>query len=223
MAFDPDKIEGVIWDLDNTLYRFTKEFRHQCNVAAAKAAYDQGIDLSYEDTFKLAERSEAEYGYSIHFYVAHHGFSYDSLHVPFHDNIDEKTIETIEGVAESLRGLDMPQAILTNASRGWAHRVLNHIGLEDFFDDAFITASEDVDFQVKSQSRAGFERALAALGLPPEKVVMVDDLDRNLIIAHEMGLQTIYMHHDDPIADLPHYMDAQYKNVLGFVEAMRGE
>jgi len=221
MALNPDKIKGVIWDLDNTLYRFTDAFKEQCNRAAAKAAHDQGINLSYDDTLKLAQKSETDHGYSIHLYVTHHGFTYDSLHVPFHDNIDETTIESIEGVAGSVRALNLPQAILTNASHGWAKRVLKHMGIDDLFEDSHITASEDVNFEVKSQGKAGFNRALDALGLPAEEVVMVDDLDRNLIIPHEMGMQTAYLHYDDPIADLPHYMDVQFENVLGVFDAFK--
>lgn len=222
MALNPNKIKAVIWDLDNTLYRFTDAFKEQCNRAAAKAAHDQGIKLSYDDTLKLAQKSETEHGYSIHLYVTHHGFSYDSLHVPFHDNIDETTIEIIDGVAENIRALDLPQSILTNASHDWASRVLKHMGLDDLFPDSHITASENVNFEVKSQGKAGFNRALEALELPPEQVVMVDDLDRNLIIPHEMGMQTAYLHYEDPIADLPHYMDAQFENVLGFFEVLKG-
>lgn len=221
MAVDTGKIKAVIWDLDNTLYRFSEAFRHQCNLAAAKAAQDMGIQLSYDDTLKLAQKSETEHGYSIHLYVTHHGFSYDSLHVPFHDNIDETTIELVEGVAQGLRDLNLPQAILTNASRGWAYRVLAHMDVRDLFPDRMITAVEDVGFKTKSESREGFERALRALGLPAEQVVMVDDLDRNLIIPHEMGMQTVYMAYDDPIADLPHYMDAQFDNALGFITALK--
>jgi len=221
MALDPHKIKGVIWDLDNTLYRFTEAFRQQCNIAAAKAAHDQGINLSYDDTLKLAQKSETNHGYSIHLYVTHHGFTYDSLHVPFHDNIDETTIEMIAGVAENIRALKLPQTILTNASRGWAKRVLKHMGIDDLFPDSHITASEDVNFKVKSQGKAGFNRALDALGLSPDEVLMVDDLDRNLIIPHEMGMQTAYLHYEDPIADLPHYMDAQFENVLGVFKELK--
>jgi len=50
---------------------------------------------------------------------------------------------------------------------------------------------------------------------------MVDDLDRNLIIPHEMGLQPVYMTYDDPIADLPHYMDAQFENAFAFMNAIK--
>lgn len=221
MPFDPDKIEGIIWDLDNTLYRFTDEFKHHCNIAAAKTAQELGIKLSYDDSFKLAQKSELENGYSLHGYITHHGFSYESMHIPYHDNIDETIIEIIEDVAPKLRHLDIPQTILTNASRGWAHRVLKKIGLEGFFDDAVITAVEDVGFKAKSESRAGFERALNTLNLVPEKVIMVDDLDRNLIIPHEMGIQTVYMHYEDPIGDLPHYIDVQFENILEFIKTVR--
>lgn len=222
MELDTHKIKGIIWDLDNTLYRFTDAFKEQCNRAAAKAAHDQGINLSYDDTLKLAQKSETEHGYSIHLYVTHHGFTYDSLHVPFHDNIDETTIEMIDGVAENIRALDLPQAILTNASHDWAKRVLKHMGINDLFPDSHVTASENVDFEVKSQGRAGFERSLSSLGLKPEQALMVDDLDRNLIIAHEMGMQTAYLHYDDPIADLPHYIDAQFENALGVCDILKG-
>jgi len=94
------------------------------------------------------------------------------------------------------------------------------MGVDDLFPDGHITASENVNFEVKSQGRAGFERSLNALALKPEEVLMVDDLGRNLIIPHEMGMQTAYLHYDEPINDLPHYMDAQFENVLGFLTCL---
>lgn len=220
MTLNIDRIKGVIWDLDNTLYRFSDDFKHQCNVAAAKAAQAQGIKLSYDDTLKLAEKSEEEHGYSIHLYLTHHGFSYESLHVPFHQNIDETSIEMIEGVAAGVKSLSQQQAILTNASHDWALRVLNHMGLDGVFEGEHVTASEQVNFEVKSQGRAGFNRALNAMGLAADQVLMVDDLDRNLIIAHEMGMQTAYISYDDAMADLPHYIDAQFINALGVLDVL---
>ena len=116
MALDTSAIRGVIWDLDNTLYRFTDKFYRSCTEAAAQAAQELGINLSYDETLRLAERSEAEHGYSMHAYVTDHGLSYTALHFPFHQRIDETVIETIDGVKEALESLDIPQVILTNAS-----------------------------------------------------------------------------------------------------------
>lgn len=222
MSLNTDKIQGIIWDLDNTLYRFTEAFYQSCTMAAAKAAQEHGIDLSFDETLKLAERSEQEYGYSMHGYVVHHGISYADLHFPFHDKIDESVIEKIEELPIALQSINTPQVILTNASRGWAKRVLEYTGLNQFFDDAAIIPMEDADFEPKARSHKGFKLAQEKLKLPFENIVMVDDLDRNLIIPHKLGMQTAYMHHGGPIdfsdkKTAPPYITAQFSDSVEFI------
>lgn len=213
-------IEGIIWDLDNTLYRFTDGFRHHCNIAAAKAAKEKGIDLPYEDCIKIAERSEEEFGYSLHIYVTHHGLSYADLHFPFHQNIDENIIEPIEGLVNKVREIDLPQIILTNASRCWAARTLKRIGADDIFDDKKIIAMEDVNFEPKARSLSGFRKALIELGTNPSNTILIDDIDRNLVKAKELGLQTAYMHYDDKMDILPEDIDYQYEDANALIDAL---
>ena len=217
MALDISRVQGVIWDLDNTLYQFTDAFYRSCTEAAAKAAQDLGINLSYDDTLKLAERSEIEHGYSMHGYVTDHGLSYNDLHFPFHQGIDETVIAPIDGALEALKKFKNNQVILTNASQCWAERALKFIGVEHIFSKANIIAMEDVDFEPKARSDRGFKRALDLLNLPSENVIMVDDLDRNLIIPHKMGIQTVYMHHDDPMIERPEFIDAQFDNLVSLI------
>lgn len=221
MPADKVCIRGVVWDLDNTLYRFTDAFYQSCTQAAAQAAQELGIDLSYEDTLKLAERSEDEYGYSMHGYVTEHGLSYASLHFPFHQRIDETVINPIDGIAEAIENLKLPQVILTNASRCWANRVLKFIGIDHLFSKNKIIPMEDVDFEPKARSPKGFKKALDILSLPAEDVVMVDDLDRNLTIAYKLGMKTAYINHGDPIEFLPDFIDSQYEDVLSLIEDIK--
>lgn len=221
MTLDLARIKGVIWDLDNTLYRFTDTFYRSCTLAAAEAAQELGINLSYEDTLKLAERSEEEYGYSMHGYVTDHGLTYASLHFPFHEKIDETVIEKIDGVPEALASLELPQVILTNASRDWAERTLKYIGADHLFPGEKIIPMEDVGFEPKARSAKGFLKAQELLNLPVENIVMVDDLDRNLSIPNDLGMSTVYMHHDDPMTDMPIYINEQYENVLEFIRVLK--
>lgn len=211
---NPDQIEGIIWDLDNTLYRFTDQFRHHCNEVAAKLAMQMGLDMSEEEAFALAEKSESLYGYSIHYFVKDHGFSYRDMHGPYHELVDEAHIELIDGVRDCLVSLDKPQAILTNASRGWAYRALTHAGLRDLFPDDKIIAVEDADFEAKSISDKGFNLAVEALGLSPDKILMVDDLARNLKISYEMGMQTAHICYDDMSEAPAPYVDGQFKTAI---------
>ena len=221
MSLDLSRIRGIVWDLDNTLYRFTDKFYKACTTAAAEAAQEMGINLSYEDTLRLAERSEKEYGYSMHGYVTDHGLSYASLHFPFHEKIDETVIDKIGGVKESLASCNLPQVILTNASREWAERVLNYIDVKEQFPDQKIIPMEDVNFEAKSRTTKGFLKACEILSLLPEEVLMVDDLDRNLITANSVGIQTAYIHHGDKISDLPDFIDEQFYSVLEVIEALK--
>jgi pyrimidine 5'-nucleotidase len=218
MVLDTDRVEGIIWDLDNTLYRFTDELKRHCNEAAAKAAQSLGIDFSYEDTVKIAERSEEQHGYSLHVYVTDHGLSYQDLHVPFHQNIDERVIEPISGTREALEKFQGRQVILTNASRCWAERALKYLEIDEFFQSHEIIPMEDVDYEPKARSDKGLKRAIDVLNLPAENLLMVDDLDRNLIIPHKLGVQTAYMYHDDPMIELPEFVTAQFENLVTMIE-----
>lgn len=221
MALERDVIHGVIWDLDNTLYKFTDGFYRSCTEAAAEAAQELGIDLSYEDTLKLAERSEEEHGYSMHGYVTDHGLSYASLHFPYHQKIDETVIEPIIGAKEALENLDLPQIILTNASRCWAERVLKFCEIDHLFPHEKIIPMEDVEFEPKSRSKKGFLKAAKFLDVHPKNILMVDDLDRNLMIANELSMQTAYVHYGDPIPELPDFIDAQFDNILDIIQVVK--
>lgn len=218
MGLDTSKVQGVIWDLDNTLYRFTDAFYRSCTESAAKAAQDLGIDLNYDETLKLAERSEVEHGYSMHGYVTDHGLSYAELHFPFHQNIDVSVVEPIIGTAQVLEKFANHQVILTNASRCWAERVLQNLNIDTVFKSHEIIPMEDVNYEPKARSDRGYKRAVEILGLAPENIIMVDDLDRNLIIPHKMGMQTIYMHHGDEMIEKPEFVTDQFENLVEMME-----
>lgn len=221
MPLDVNRIQGIIWDLDNTLYRFTDAFYHACTKAAAEAAKELGIDLSYDETLRLAERSESEHGFAMHGYVTDHGLSYASLHFPFHQKIDEGVIAPIAGLKSALQSLELPKVILTNSSRCWAERVLKYTQLDDFFESHQIIPLEDVDFKAKAQTNKGFKKAVEILDLPPENIMMVDDLDRNLIFPHDMGLQTAYLHYGDAMGDLPDFIDGQFYGAIDVIKALK--
>lgn len=214
-----DSIKGIIWDLDNTLYRFDDAFEHACNIASARAAIDLGAQLSMTEALVIAEGSFEQYGYSGHVFQQEYQISFEDYHFKFHDSIDEKIIEANEEMREALAAVTLPHVILTNASRRWAQRVLKHLGLDPWFSDDRIIAQEDSDFQPKSRGPRGFEIALEKLGLPAHNILIVDDLTRNLRIPKEMGLQTAWIHHGAKADDLPDFVDAAYADTISL---MRG-
>lgn len=215
-------IEAIIWDLDNTLYRFDKMFEEACNRAAAKTICALvGGDLDEEEIFQVAERSYAQHGYSGKALIAHYGLEYRDYHFPFHETIDEKILHRNDDMIDALRDVSVPQAIVTNASRHWAQRALDHLGLREFFPDHLIVPIEDTDFEAKAYSRRPFELACERMGAAYNtRVLVAEDMAPNLKIPKEMGMQTALIHHGRVPLTQHDYIDAEFPDTLALLKAI---
>jgi putative hydrolase of the HAD superfamily len=81
------------------------------------------------------------------------------------------------------------KVIFTNADTNHANRVILSLGLEGCFDQ--IIDIRDIDPYCKPQLQA-FTRAMELAGVNnPAECVMIDDAQRNLQTAHDLGLYTI--------------------------------
>lgn len=214
------QVEGVIWDLDNTLYRFEGDFEQLCHVAAARAAVKGGVQMTHEQALEVCLQSYDRYGHSYRLFIEEHRMDQVQLHYDFHTFIDEKLIRKSLELIALFEKTHLRHALVTHASGEWAARALRHIGLKEFFPDEQIIPAEAVDFQRKSESRAPFEKALALLGLPSARVMVVEDLAENLRIPHEMGLATVLVHYGQPPEPVPDYVLMDCNNAATFLESV---
>lgn len=196
-------IEGIVWDLDGTLYRYSELFLEACNIAAARTVLAMGLDMSFEDALVLARESEIQSGSSFKLFTQF-GLKYEDFHAPYHAAVDTTIIEKNLEMKQALTALEMPMVILTNASRDWALKTINHIELDELFPDANILALEDVGFQGKATSKTGFLKALDILSVKPEQTLMVEDMAHNLLHAKDLGMTTSLVHHDRVSRDTSH-------------------
>lgn len=213
-------VQAIIWDLDGTLYRFTELFKIACNHAAAATALKFQPELVYEEAFELCVKSEAAYGFSLHWFEHGHTGSYEEMHFVYHDNIDEKVIEANDAMAQGLRSLDIPSVILTNAARSWVKRILVQLQMADIFGDEDVFCLEDAGFIGKGRSTTGFMIAIEKIGLKPENILVVEDLPRNLIKAKEAGLMTALVHHGQ-IPDDRQDIDFLFADTLECIAAVK--
>lgn len=217
---DFSHLRGVIWDLDNTLYRFEGDFEALCHVAAAKAALKGGLQASYNEAFSLCLKSYDVYGHSYRIFIEEHGIAQDQLHYDFHDFIDEKLIRKSLELVAAFERSPLGHVLVTHASRGWAGRALAHIGLKEFFPDEKILPAEDTGFARKSESCAPFEKALELLGVDAENVAVVEDIAVNLRLPYELGMDTVLVHYGQKPSPMPPYVRHDYNNALEFLQAV---
>lgn len=211
------QMRGLLWDLDNTLYRFDQAFERACSIAAARAAHKLLPHLNYEDLLDVAEKSYEQHGYCGKVLVEQFGLVYADYHYLYHDTIDESIVERNEAVNVALGDIDLPHVLVTHASRRWAARAIRHLSMQDYFPDNRIIALEDTDFQGKAYSRAPFVKAMELLNLPPEHMLVVEDTAKNLIRPKEMGMTTVLIHHGRPPAGDTDHIDFSYPDTLEFL------
>ena len=77
--------------------------------------------------------------------------------------------------------------ILTNGSRKHAENVARKIGILDHFEDVFDIAA--ADFVPKPERRA-YERFLDKHGVEPTRSAMFEDIAKNLVVPHDLGMTT---------------------------------
>ncbi len=216
---DLSHIRGVVWDLDGTLYRYDAIFIEACNIAAARTAIDLGLQMELDEAVRLAGRSYDEHGSSFKFF-ADHGIRYEDFHLPYHQSVDTTILAKNRAMKTALEELPIPMVILTNASRDWARRTLDHLEYGHIFGDGKLLALEDVDYQAKSNSRKGFEKALSSIGVRAEETLMVEDLPTNLVHAKAMGMTTALVHHGQlPESGLDH-VDTFFQDTLELVRTL---
>lgn len=216
---DLSHIRGIIWDLDGTLYRYEEIFIEACNLAAARTAIDLGLKMDLAEAVRLAGRSYNEHGSSFKFF-ADHGIRYEDFHIPYHNAVDTTVLAKNQEMKTALETLSIPMVILTNASRDWARRTLDHLEYGHIFGDGKLLALEDADYQAKSNGRKGFEKALAALDVRAAETLMVEDLPKNLVHAKAMGMTTALVHHGRlPGSGLDH-VDTFFQDTLELLHVL---
>lgn len=211
-------LKGVLWDLDNTLYKDSPALYESFDHAIAAAAILHGAPLSLEAAKAAAKKSFIEHGYGARVFIEQMGVDAQKLHYSLHPLVDETIITPYETLHDDLHQINLHYAVVTHGARDWALRVLKHLKLMPLFSDERIHALEDFDFHKKGSSPKPFEQALASLNLNPQDVVIVEDQERNLRIPHMMGMGTVLLDYGEragkPAAD---FVDLVCHDVNDFI------
>ncbi len=99
-----------------------------------------------------------------------------------------------------LHSIPVPKTIFTNGSRGHSLAVVRALGLEGVFTEIYDIASFGY---IPKPDPLTYRTVLDRLGLSGPEVVLVDDLERNLSPARELGMKTIFVgaHGESAVAD----------------------
>ncbi|MCB9992993.1 MAG: pyrimidine 5'-nucleotidase [Hyphomicrobiaceae bacterium] len=176
-----------IFDLDNTLYPRECNLFAQIDLLITQYMIDV-TGLEHDAARKLQKDYYRDHGTTLNGLMVHYGIDpnhyLDTVH-----RIDYSSVEPDPELVGLIAGLPGRKFIFTNADAGHARKVLERLGGDpEMFDGLFDI--RDSSFSPKP-IRSAYDAFVDHFAIDPSRAAMFDDLDKNLVVPHQMGMSTI--------------------------------
>jgi len=181
-------VSDWIFDLDNTLYPRGYNLFAQIDVLITRYVMDV-TGLPHDEARTLQKSYYQRYGTTLRGLMESHGIDPDHYLSTVHA-IDYSCVLAHPALTAAIAALPGRKFIFTNADLGHADNVLVKLGGADLFDGKFdIRAAQFVP----KPARSAYELFVAAFDVDPARAVMFDDIEKNLLVPHEMGMATVHV------------------------------
>ncbi len=180
---------GPLWlfDLDNTLYPPETGLFGAVD-ARINRFLEQHLGVAGEEADDLRRRYHDAYGITLAGLMAEHRVDPDRYLEFVHDVPVRDYLAPDPELRAILAALPGRRAIFTNGSHRHAAAVVRALDLEGVFEAVFDIVS--LGFRPKPEPET-YRTVLARLGVPAGSTVLLEDLERNLAPARDLGMRTV--------------------------------
>jgi len=181
-----DHVDTWVFDLDNTLYPHHVNLWQQVDKRIGEYV-SRWLNVSPEEARRIQKDYYLRFGTTMRGMMSLHGVSADDYLAYVHQ-IDHSPLEPNPAMGAAIAKLPGRKLILTNGSVDHVDKVLERLGLSGHFDAVFDIIAADLEPKPASQT---YERFLRLHDVDPAKAAMFEDLARNLVIPHHLGMTTV--------------------------------
>jgi putative hydrolase of the HAD superfamily len=187
--------DAILFDLDNTLYT------EKCGIFDV---IDQRMNdwlisrlkVPQEEVNEFRHKYFMKYGTTLRGLMLHHDVDpRDFLHYVHDVPVHEFLSADLE-LRETLSAVQARKLVFTNSDLRHATRILTALGIFDLFEKIFDI--EEMHFIPKPNPES-YEYVLQYLSLPPDRCLLIDDMERNLDPARKLGMRTILIGDGKPV------------------------
>jgi putative hydrolase of the HAD superfamily len=180
------EVDTWVFDLDNTLYPHHVNLWQQVD-ARIGAYIGNFLKVDAVEARRIQKDYYKRYGTSMRGMMTEHGVSADDYLAYVHE-IDHSPLEPNPAMGEAIARLPGRKLILTNGSTDHAGKVLARLGFPDHFEAVFDIIAADLEPKPAPQT---YRRFLDLHRVDPARSAMFEDLARNLVVPHDLGMTTV--------------------------------
>jgi putative hydrolase of the HAD superfamily len=181
-----DHVACWVFDLDNTLYPHHLNLWQQVDTRI-RDFIANFLKVPHDQAFRIQKDYYKRYGTTMRGLMSEHGLNPDD-YLEFVHQIDHSPIEANPALGAALEQLPGRKLILTNGTRKHADAVMRKLAVHGYFEDVFDIIAAELE---PKPARKTYERFLAMHGVDPQKAAMFEDLARNLVAPHALGMTTV--------------------------------
>src|ERR1700742_4153879 len=179
-------VDTWVFDLDNTLYPHHVNLWQQVDARIGEFVASW-LNISREEAHVVQKDYYRRYGTSMRGMMTEHGVPADDYLAYVHQ-IDHSPLQPNPAMGAAIAKLPGRKLILTNGSIDHADKVLQRLGLANHFEAVFDIIAAELEPKPAPQT---YRKFLRDHGVDPAKSAMFEDLARNLVIPHRLGMTTV--------------------------------
>jgi putative hydrolase of the HAD superfamily len=179
-------IDTWVFDLDNTLYPHHVNLWQQVDKRIGEFISTY-LKIPEAEARVIQKDYYRRFGTSMRGMMTEHGVRADDYLAYVHQ-IDHSPLEPNPDMGAAIARLPGRKLILTNGSTDHAAKVLQRIGIGDHFEAVFDIIAADLEPKPAPQT---YHKFLRDHDVDPTRAAMFEDLARNLVIPHQLGMTTV--------------------------------
>ncbi|MFC3703681.1 pyrimidine 5'-nucleotidase [Devosia honganensis] len=181
-----DHVTDWVFDLDNTLYPRECNLFAQIDIRITHYVMDL-TRLDFTAARRLQKLYYRDFGTTLNGLMQQHDIDPDDFLNKVHA-IDYSPVMPHPELIAAIHDLPGRKFILTNGDTGHARAVLSRLGGAELFEEVHDIRAMTF---VPKPHRQAYDGFFARHGIDPARSIMFDDLEKNLVVPHEVGMATV--------------------------------
>ncbi len=179
-------VDTWVFDLDNTLYPASCRLFDQIDVKMGDFV-SRLLGVDHAEAKRRQKEMFYRHGTTLRGLMTEHGITPGDFLDYVHD-IDHSAVPANQPLDEALHALPGRKLIFTNGTVAHAEKVLNRIGITHHFGDIFDIVHADF---IPKPEMEPYRKFVHQTGIRPGTSAMFEDIARNLLAPHELGMTTV--------------------------------